>query len=43
MTELKQLPVLIAHYESHHTKPVGMGILKICMVAGERTVFIGTK
>ena len=33
------MPVLISHYGSHHTKPVYMGIFKICMVTGKRTVF----
>ena len=38
--ELVQLPVRNAHYGSHHTKPVYMGIFSICMVADERTIVL---
>ena len=34
------MPVLISHYRSYSKKPVCMGIFKICIVAGKRTVFL---
>jgi hypothetical protein len=41
IAKLVQLPILILLLTmgSHHTKPVCMGIFKICTVVGKRTVF----